>query len=338
MQKSQSHVLLDMENYENQRVKNLLICLQKLTHVKLILVLILIIAVQIVIITIIAIKPCPPDPLPPNTTTTTTTTSPISSGVLQFTVGNYILFPYDYSYATHIVVEMWGGGGAGNSYNGHGGASGGYVKVIIPTRQQVFNITVGRGGTPTTASIKCQQDQQSGTLFPFSCCSVPNDGENTVFQSSDVELVAGGGRWGKIIPCDGAVIRPLVGTNSLSFAAGSKVLYNLSGNNETFTGYNSITPCQRGMVVPMPESTQYFGYNGGAAPFSTNYGVGMFTLSLDEDYPSVRPAQDGGFPGGGGGGSGLNYESWTQLNSSPCVSVGDQAGAAGGHGLVNVYY
>ena len=66
--------------------------------------------------------------------------------ILEFKTGNYTLTPKNYRFAKTMTIEMWGGGVAGNPGNGHGGASGGYINVTIPTNWKIFYLSVGSGG------------------------------------------------------------------------------------------------------------------------------------------------------------------------------------------------
>ena len=144
-----------------------------------------------------------------NTSNTENTDNSILCGtrILTFTAGNYTLKPCDYKFAKFITVEMWGGGGAGSSYNGHGGASGGYIKTTFPTNLQTFQISVGKGGVGNyyefTQNSMCYNNHlnlqnmyynSNGYNLNF---GIPNNGSDSEFMSLDksVNIVSRGGKW-----------------------------------------------------------------------------------------------------------------------------------------------
>jgi hypothetical protein len=72
--------------------------------------------------------------------------------IKQFTVGAYILEPYDYDYNSHLIIEMWGSGASGD--NNFAGGAGGYLKLLIPSMETTWIINVGTHSANTTfASI-----------------------------------------------------------------------------------------------------------------------------------------------------------------------------------------
>jgi hypothetical protein len=63
--------------------------------------------------------------------------------------GEYVIDESVYGNAKELIVELWGGGGAGSpdcgSYSSiHGGGSGAYIKVKLP--RDIYKIKVGKGG------------------------------------------------------------------------------------------------------------------------------------------------------------------------------------------------
>jgi hypothetical protein len=63
--------------------------------------------------------------------------------------GMYVLIPNDYQHAKELIVEIWGaggGGGASNIVGNYGGGGGSYIKALIKTNQQSFNVAIGSGG------------------------------------------------------------------------------------------------------------------------------------------------------------------------------------------------
>lgn len=90
--------------------------------------------------------------------------------------GTYKLMSSDYEFSAEIIVEIWGAGGGGCSY--YGGSGGSYIKALIKTFNQTFNLVVGKGG-------------KGGSLC------LGTDGESSVFSNDKFAyLTAGGGRTG----------------------------------------------------------------------------------------------------------------------------------------------
>jgi hypothetical protein len=268
--------------------------------------------------------------------------------ILTFTSGNYTLKPCDYKFAKFITVEMWGGGGAGSSYNGHGGASGGYIKAIFPTNLQTFQLSVGKGGIGN--SYEADMFIQSGcpyiNNFPYSNYQygIPNNGSDSIFISNNkkINMNARGGKWintgygSRYTNCYLPQIRPLILNNTLLIPSSSVVQYNINGNNETSIIGTQFTQCQPGMIRPPPPYDTMFtysGYNGGNAPFGGAGGHGSVAVSWTS---KIYSSQNGFVPGGGGGGSGANYDSG--IIEYSCVYSGGAGKANGGDGLINIYF
>ena len=241
---------------------------------------------------------------------------------------------------------MWGAGGVGSSYNGHGGASGGYIKAIIPTNLQTFQLSVGHGGIGNS-----YESNQNGCAyinnFPYSNYQygIPNNGSDTIFISNNkkINMIARGGKWintgygSGCCQCYLPQIRPLILNNTLLIPLSSVVQYDINGNNETSIIGTHFTQCQPGMPIPIPYDTMftYSGYNGGNAPFGGAGGHGsVATSSMSKIYSS----QHGFVPGGGGGGSGANYDSGIIEYSCVNYNYGGAGKVNGGDGLINIYF
>jgi hypothetical protein len=267
--------------------------------------------------------------------------------ILKFTSGNFTLNPCDYRFTKYITLEMWGSGGAGSSYNGHGGSSGGYIKLTIPTYLQTFYLSVGKGGIGNYF-----ESQQNGcsyySNFPYSNYKfgIPNNGTDSIVKTLDntTQIIARGGKWNNVvlpyfqdrITCFLPVIRPYIENNTITGSNKSKykIIYNLNGNNETFVLPLSFATYYPGIpgwcINPVSD---YYGYNGGSAPFGGAGGSGSInTLNYKTPYQSTN----GFYPGGGGGGSGANYDSG--IPAYACTTIGGSGKAHGADGLINVYY
>ena len=75
---------------------------------------------------------------------------------------------------------------------------------------------------------------------------------------------------------------------------------------------------------------------------SIRIGDYIFNICYSFDYTQVSygrniiTSQNGNYPGGGGGGAGLNYD--TPMRQYPCVPNSGNGKANGGDGLVNIYF
>ena len=281
-----------------------------------------------------------------NTTNTTNTDNSILCGtrILTFPAGNYTLKPCDYKFAKFITVEMWGGGGAGSSYNGHGGASGGYIKATFPTNLQTFQISVGKGGVGNYYEGLCNYDNTGYSYDGYNLnFGIPNNGSDSVFRSLNkaVNIISRGGKWTYYkTPSTGCyplpTVRPIILNNTFQIPKTSTIHYNMNGNNEIF-----VMPLMYGSCFPgLPRGStyldsqfNYFGYNGGNAPFGGSGGQGSIEISYSNNKIT---SQNGNYPGGGGGGAGLNYD--TPMREYPCVPNSGNGKANGGDGLINIYF
>lgn len=320
-----------------------------------------------------------------NTINTENTDNSILCGtrILTFPAGNYTLKPCDYKFAKFITVEMWGGGGAGSSYNGHGGASGGYIKATFPTNLQTFQISVGKGGVGNyyefNQSSMCYNNHlnfqnmyynSNGYNLNF---GIPNNGSDSIFRSLDksVNIISRGGKWAYYnlshiskylsyiakyksytakciynytqLP----TIRQIILNNTITIPKKSNIHYDMNGNNETFvmpiqyqtTYYGCGDCCSSSFVL----YSNYFGYNGGNAPFGGSGGTGYiestyFTTKNNYFTRKINNyLMNGNYPAGGGGGAGLNYD--TPMTPYPCIGVVSGTGIGnGGDGLINIYF
>lgn len=280
-----------------------------------------------------------------NTPNTENTDNSILCGtrILTFTSGNYTLKPCDYKFAKFITVEMWGAGGAGSSYNGHGGASGGYIKATFPTNLQTFQISVGKGGIgfdiykeyyPRPAS--CYDEITSN------CVKNPNNGSDTFIKSLDkkINLIASGGKWKYIDDYAKIFHIPIIINNTVKLPSiHSKVLYNLSGNLDLQINFRNIPSTMFGVVDTCDGQTLiYFGNDGGNASFGGIGGRGSITVgglwSGNFGLPTY-PATNGNIPGGGGGSSGYIFN---RPNYASCYSQYGSGVGNGGDGLINIYF
>ena len=174
---------------------------------------------------------------------------------------------------TRVFVQVWGagGGGGGASTNGAGtgGAAGGYT-------EEVVTVTPAAAITVTVGA--------GGAAGPAGGASNGGPGGTSSFGGFCSATGGGGGYGG-----NGSVP-----TTSPTVGAGSGGDLNLSGQTASF-----------GTAI----GSQYFGGQGGGAPFGGGPGHAM---------GSGADAAPGRFPGGGGNGSG-----------SPGGSFAGGAGAAG---------
>lgn len=272
-----------------------------------------------------------------NTPYTENTDNSILCGtrILTFTAGNYTLKPCDYKFAKFITVEMWGGGGAGSSYNGHGGASGGYIKTTFPTNLQTFQISVGKGGVGFDSAY---YPRPASCYYEITsiCVKKPNNGSDTFIFSKDkvINLVASGGKWKYLEDYKKIFHIPIIINNTVKLPSiNSKIFYNLSGNLDFQIIRNNIPLEQPGIPNQVCNKMEliYFGYNGGNASFGGLGGCGGISVGTGS-----YSALNGNIPAGGGGGSGYVFN---VPGFSPCLSGNYGSGVGnGGDGLVNIYF
>jgi hypothetical protein len=204
----------------------------------------------------------------------------------------------------YLVVA---GGGAGGARHAGGGGAGGYrqnypspTTAGLPVTAQIYPITVGGGGSPTTVD------------------TVKNPGSNSIF--STITSTGGGGGTGNSIGDSGGSgggsrngfpaglgntppVSPPQGNNA---GAGPPVNYNGSGGGGAGAVGTSCKPGGGNGGVGSPIATTFFG------PTSPSYGT-------------TGPAPGRYFAGGGGGGS------YQGLGSpGPIGSGGSGGGGSGG--------
>lgn len=95
--------------------------------------------------------------------------------------GTYQLSPKDYGYAEEIIVELWGAGGGGDGCicaGGGGGGGGAYIKALVKTDQQIFNMLIGKGGYGGSGS--------------YGYCKYGSNGNSTSLIGKKINLTAGG--------------------------------------------------------------------------------------------------------------------------------------------------
>lgn len=103
----------------------------------------------------------------------------------------------------HLLIETWGAGGGGSSYGGswtpnHGGASGGYSKVVLTGAQvgQVFNVVVGQGGAWGRRTATYGGGGPAGLGTSTGTLAASGGGLSGLFSDSSLSqpvVIAGGG-------------------------------------------------------------------------------------------------------------------------------------------------
>lgn len=248
--------------------------------------------------------------------------------ILQLSAGNYVLSPANYSYNKEIIIEAWGGGGAGNACNGYGGSSGGFIRAIISTGYKDINITVGTGGGGKNTS--CQYNMNNGTYQ----VDYPNYGADTVINTVYSTLISTGGKWNKT--------KPLASINKID--GNASIITNIPSVFEPTqipSQYNSAPSGMGSSCQYCPSNNVYTCHAGGGS----NGGKPCLVLfnsingwcSTSRNYLGT----DGLTPGGGGGGNG--YLPPLDANNRPinyplCSGCDQSYGAKGGDGMVIVYY
>ncbi len=181
---------------------------------------------------------------------------------------------------TSIKVKVWGAGGAGGSgekinesnRSGLGGGAGGYVeKTISVSPGDSYSVTVGSGGRGIMSYIDGR---------------VGNPGSESRFEGAGVSLFAAGGQGGASYTGEANPIEP-IGTGGA--ATGGDV-------NENGANGGSYTEMDENPYATSGGSA-YNGGNGGSRGRCGREGTCPGS-ELGSPW-----AQDGGFPGGGGGGS-----------------------------------
>jgi hypothetical protein len=254
--------------------------------------------------------------------------------ILEFTPGDYVLTPADYYYNKEIVVEAWGGGGAGNACNGYGGGSGGFIRAIVSTGYQNISISVGPGGRGNnpTSYFSCQYNGVYGTYG----VDYPKPGTDTVINASCATLVATGGKWNGTMPINstnGVTGNITIFSDIPSLLSPTQIPDSI---NRSPTGRDS--GCQS--CASLIYTCHPGGGLGGGKPCLAQFvdgSVGSWCTT-----GAYYLGTDGSTPGGGGGGNG--YLPPLDANNRPigyplCSGCGISRtyGASGGDGKVLVY-
>jgi hypothetical protein len=213
---------------------------------------------------------------------TTSTTTPLTT---TYTLN------YNCNSANLCYVFAVGGGGAGSSYAGGGGGGGGVVMmpVLLPSGSTTITISVGSGGSASTANALGTQGYNSYVNF-------------SSISSSNVTATGGGYGGGTSSNTSGSTGGSGGGTN---FYVPSTFLGVGNNTNNNFANSGGI------VVI----TTQYGAGGGGASssPLSSNISSGgsgiLCTLPGIKDYtPSGYSVLSSYYwAGGGGGGVGGSY-------------------------------
>jgi hypothetical protein len=255
-----------------------------------------------------------------------------TKNIIQLDVGNYTLTPANYSYNPQIIIEMWGGGGAGNLCNGYGGNSGGYLKFILDTNYQNIEISVGSGGIGT----KNYNYKVDGALciqpksYKNYNVHYPDSGSDSILNMKDIRIIASGGKWNTSLPM-----------NSVNYVPPSvKVIQNINSQSGKLFG-NNILPlmycgeewCCRwdSPGISLTAFSGGFSYGGaGGNPWSAS------------STKLISNPTSGETPSGGGGGQGLlpDYVKPNGESSGghiPCLFSLGSTPTNGGNGRVIIY-
>ncbi len=240
---------------------------------------------------------------------------------------------------TSVTFEAWGGGGAGGyAYSTNsliratgGGGGGAYAKVTVdnPTANEVFNITVGKGGHATGSYTETPDISDGGN-------SVVTRGGNEILKAVGGKTVTGykngdGGMGGSKDACIGTV--KYSGGNGADACPGLLGAWSTSGGGgggagTSANGGNGGT--EEVFCVICTYCTQYNVESagaGGAGNPNGNGGVGKKTRIFSGDGWVNIQGGNGQNYGGGGGGS-----------ISGHISAGDANGGQGGDGIVIITY
>jgi len=240
---------------------------------------------------------------------------------------------------TSVTFEAWGGGGAGGyAYSTNsliratgGGGGGAYAKVTVdnPTANEVFNITVGKGGHATGSYTETPDISDGGN-------SVVTRGGNEILKAVGGKTVTGykngdGGMGGSKDACIGTV--KYSGGNGADACPGLLGAWSTSGGGGGGAG-TSANGSDGGTEVAcsicLTHCTKYNVESvgaGGAGNPNGNGGVGKKTRIFSGDGWVNIQGGNGQNYGGGGGGS-----------ISGHISAGDANGGQGGDGIVIITY
>jgi hypothetical protein len=260
-----------------------------------------------------------------------------TKSIIQLEVGNYIITPSNYSYNPQLIIEMWGGGGAGNLCNGYGGNSGGYLKFILNTHFQDINITVGNGGNGNINhnSIDGALCDQPASYKKYNV-HYPDSGSDSILNIGNITIIASGGKWNNS--------QPINSVNKIP--KNINIIQNINSQSGKLFGMNILpllycgeTYCcswtSPGITVTTFSGGYSYGGSGGN-PSSAASG-GAYSSSC------ISLASSGETPSGGGGGVGLlpDYvkpDGESNGGPSPCFNFRCANGVTnGGHGRVIIY-
>lgn len=192
--------------------------------------------------------------------------------------GIYSLPPKKYKHAKNLIVEMWSAGGGGGALScgngcgityGGGGGSGAYIKTFIETKQETFEIIVGKGGRGGNGSnIECNP------LFPYQI-GTPGGYTSLANKKMDINIVLSGGE----------------GSNSTIYGGYGGSIVSLQGvkNSIYSEGQNGHKPFSEGQGTGVKLISGF----GGSAPSG---GIGGIIVNREKSV-------NGGNPGGGGSGT-----------------------------------
>ena len=225
-----------------------------------------------------------------------------------FNPGNYILNPYDYMNYHNVLIEMWGAGASGDNCYGFGGASGAYLKASFQTGLEVFNLTIGRGGS---GSDKC-----GGVVNGISGGStnfININSEGGVWKSDKISY-GGNNTYTLSNEFNGTILCDLHGNGQ----SGEPISY--LGLGSGGSGNNYIT----------------IGSSGGSSPFGGIGGNGVVCNYFKASRCYTETPTSDGIMGGGGGGA-MAYPCYLQQPwywSSSWISMSGN----GGDGRINLYF
>jgi hypothetical protein len=160
---------------------------------------------------------------------------------------SFVLTPSMYQYADSFIIEMWGGGGAGGCqcwcHGTIGGGSGSYIKALIHTYQNNFNVTVGYGGNRT------RYDTDGG------------NGGYTQISNTNIDLIAEGGYNNGTA---GKVLSSIINNDDIIYMRlpGQHGFHQLSYNY----GHSSYAPGCNGGSAPYGGTGGSFGSNAATFP------------------------------------------------------------------------
>jgi len=243
--------------------------------------------------------------------------------------GTFILTPLDYNNANSIMIELWSGGAAGNSF--YGGGSGSYVNAFINTNNENFTLIVGKGGNHDPI------DKSGG------------NGSLSSIVGNNINITLGGG----LSFCEKNVSQHNYNNYNLCSNGGHiiKILCNYPNCflNEKINGSSgSSIPCSSSNTCGQYNNYCYINTgNGGQAPNggkggcnSNNYDnmsclVYQYstTNSRQECFNNDINGTNGNQPGGGGGAYYIYYSRNLYNHHYYPVYPGN-----GGDGMIKIYY